>query len=221
MGIKMVRHLVFGAWVVLLAGQNALAQNAEWNPALFKPSDKAFVQQEGYYHLVIPQGFTCEEKKRRLECRSAKGDSALLHIEVVDIPAKGTLELVALNYERRFQKKSHYQLLQKSKLTVDGTPAVLHSLRYDYLGNVQTPVAVQALYLVRQNKLFLIHFECALQYFSAYVPALGKLYGTFKPAQIDPGGHPMLPRAKQKKNSTKGKPPVPDNLKPFLDGRRF
>ena len=114
MGIKMVRHLVFGAWVVLLAGQNALAQNAEWNPALFKPSDKAFVQQEGYYHLVIPQGFTCEEKKRRLECRSAKGDSALLHIEVVDIPAKGTLELVALNYERRFQKKSHYQLLQKS-----------------------------------------------------------------------------------------------------------
>ena len=221
MDMKMFRHSLLFVGLMVLLGQSANAQNAEWNPALFKPADKAFVQQEGYYHLVIPQGFTCEEKKRRLECRSAKGDSALLHLEVVDIPANGTLELVALNYERRFQKKSHYQLLQKSKLTVDGTPAILHSLRYDYLGNVQTPVAVQALYLVRQNKLFLIHFECALQYYSGYVQALGKLYNTFKPAQIDPGGHPVLPRAKTKNRSTKGKPPVPNNLKPFLDGRRF
>ena len=198
----------FGFWAAPSVGQHP-----EFNPALFKPGDKAFVQQKGYYQLLVPRGFDCEESKMRLECRSRKGDAALLHVEVVEVPARGTVELVALDYERRFQKKSHYQLLQKNKLTVDGTPAIMHALRYDYLGNVQKPVAVQALYLVRQNKLFLIHFECALQYYSSYLEALQKLYGTFKPAKIDDGGHPVLPR-RTPKRSGKGKPEVPGECNP-------
>ena len=194
----------------------AYAQTAALMNQLLKNGDKAFVQQEGYYRVVVPQGFDCEEAGRKLTCRSRKVDRALLQIEIRDVPKSGTLELVALNYERTFKKKTHYQLVSKNKLKVDGTPAIVHSMRYDYLGNVQAPVGVQAFYLLRQQKLFLIHFECNQNHFAAYMPALQKLYGTFRPAQLDHGGHPILQNTNRKKRSNSS-----DQLKPYLKGNKF
>lgn len=218
---RIVRQtLMVSVWGLLLVHTQALAQPAHFTKELFKRGDKAFVQQNGFYHVVIPYGFKCEEQPRQLTCRSTKSDKALLQIEIRDVPKSGTVGLVALNYERNFKKKPHYQLLNKSKITIQNTPAIIHTMRYDYLGNVQAPVGVQALYFLRETKLFLIHFECGQNYFSDYVPALNKLYDTFRPAQIDPGGHPIVPHAKVKKEAN-GEIRVQENLKPFLNGKKF
>ena len=202
----------------LSAPFEANAQTAQLMQQLLKNGDKAFVQREGFYRVVIPQGFDCEESGRQLKCRSQKSDRALLQIEIRDIPKSGSLELVALNYERRFKKMSHYQLVSKNKLKVDGTPAIVHSMRYDYLGNVQAPVGVQALYMIRQHKLFLIHFECNQNYFAGYMKSLQKLYTTFRPAQLDQGGHPILPN---RASPPQKHPPASDKLKPYLKGNKF
>jgi hypothetical protein len=221
----MFKRVVLQLWgisvgVLFFVQAQAVAQPAHFTKELFKRGDKAFVQQEGFYQVVIPYGFNCEEQARKLTCRSAKEDRALLQIEIRDVPKSGTVALVALNYERNFKKKPHYKLLNKSKIEIQKTPAIIHSMRYDYLGNVQAPVGVQALYLLRETKLFLIHFECGQSYFADYVPALNKLYGTFRPAQLDKGGHPIIPQAKSTTKGSEGVR-VPKNLKPFLNGKKF
>ena len=205
---------------LLLTHAPAVAQPAHFTQELFKRGDKAFVQQEGFYRVVIPYGFKCEEQARKLTCRSTKADKALLQIDIRDVPKSGTVGLVALNYERNFKKKPHYKLLNKSKIAIQNTPAIIHTMRYDYLGNVQAPVGVQALYFLRETKLFLIHFECGQNYFENYVPALTKLYGTFRPAEIDPGGHPILSNANSKKKTNEDIR-VQENLKPFINGKKF
>ena len=154
--------VLFLSGLILLGGVGftlpATAQTAALMNQLLKNGDKAFVQREGYYRVVVPQGFDCEEAERQLTCRSRKADRALLQVEIRDVPKSGTQKLVALNYERTFKKKPHYQLVSKNKLKVDGTPAIVHSMKYDYLGNVQAPVGVQAFLFTSRAKAFFDSF---------------------------------------------------------------
>jgi hypothetical protein len=160
---------------------------------------KPVVGPQGFYRVIIPSGFDCTETnnrhKREIKCNGTRGPQAALFIQVLDVPESATAELVALNEMDRLKKKPHFKHLDSRKERVDGTPARLEKFTYDYLGNVEHPVGVQALYLVRKNKLFVLHFESRLDQFGAYVKDLIELYGTFKPAPLDDGGNPILEEA--------------------------
>lgn len=160
--------------------------------ALSGNQPKPFLEPEGYYMVVVPAGFDCDVRKRHVECRGNRGHAALLTIDVKDVPASATPEIVLLNQMDRFKKKPHFKLVTKQKTMIDGTPAMTTSFSYDYLGNVEYQVAVQALYMIRSGKLFVVHFESRLDQFHSYAGDLAKLYASFKPAQLDAAGHPVF-----------------------------
>jgi hypothetical protein len=185
-----MKRLLLGLLASLLAA-GALANPLQ---LIGHGSPEAFVEPEGYYRVILPGGFACapQKNKREVRCSGARGSQALVVLQVLDVPKSATVDLVALNEMQRLKKKPHFKHLGSANETIDGSPARLEKFRYDYLGNVEYPVAVQALYLVRENKLFIVHFEAPLMSFSTYAKDLVELYGTFKPAQLDEGGHPVL-----------------------------
>jgi hypothetical protein len=153
---------------------------------------KPFVEPEGYYAVIIPGGFDCTSRARHVECKGNQGVQALLTIDVVDVPKSATVANVFLNQTERFKKKPHYKLVKKTNTLVDGSPAMTVAFTYDYLKNVEYPVGVQALYMVRGGKTYVVHFESQLQNFQLFAPALAQLYATFKPARLDAAGNPVL-----------------------------
>ena len=159
---------------------------------------KPFVEPEGYYAAVLPSGFDCDVRTRHVECKGNRGFHALLTIDVVDVPASATTELVFMNQFDRFKEKPHFKLIKKDRTKIAGTPAMTAAFSYDYLNNVELPLGVQALYLVKNGKEYVIHFEAALSVFGAYASDLANLYSTFKPARLDAGGHPILDDVKPK-----------------------
>ncbi len=160
--------------------------------AMSGQQSKPFLEPEGYYMVVVPPGFDCDVRKRHVECRGNRGHQALLVIDVIDVPPSATPEIVLLNQMDRFKKKPHFKLVTKQKTMIDGSPAITAAFQYDYLGNVEYQVGVQALYMIRSGKQYRIHFESTLQNFALYAGDLAKLYASFKPATLDLGGHPVL-----------------------------
>ncbi len=184
----------------LLASGSAFAINPL---DLIGAHPKAFVEPEGYYQVILPGGFNCEEvkgKKREIKCQGTRGAQALLVIRVQDVPRSATADLVALNEMERLKKKPHFKLIDSRRETVHGVPARLEKFSYDYLGNVEHSVGVQALYLVKNTKLYVLHFESRLSSFATYAKDLVELYGTFKPAELDEGGNPILERPEEKRS---------------------
>ena len=154
---------------------------------------KPFVEPDGYYQVILPAGFDCRQKaKQHLECEGKRNGKALLTIQILDVPESATPELVALNEMKRFRKKPHFKELSKTKTMLAGEPAVTVSFSYDYLGNVERSAAIQALYTIREGKLFILHFESRLDRFGVYAEDLTQLYATFRPADLDAGGEPVL-----------------------------
>lgn len=160
--------------------------------ALSGNQPKPFLEPEGFYMVVVPAGFDCDVRKRNVTCRGNRGHAALLVIRVEDVPPSATPEIKLLNEMDRFKKKPHFKLVSKQRLQIDGSPAITTSFSYDYLANVEYQVGVQALYMVRSGKLYVIHFESRLDQFPSYAGDLAKLYASFKPATLDAAGHPVL-----------------------------
>lgn len=178
------------AIAALLVALPALAQNPL---DLIGRRPKPFVEPEGYYRVVLPSGFDCEAKQaRRVECQGKRGANALLTLQILDVPPSATPALVALNEMQRFRKKPHFKEISRKRTDVDGSPAMTVSFSYDYLGNVQYAAGVQALYVIRAGKLYVIHFESRLSEFGRYAQDLAEVYGSFRPAKLDDGGHPIL-----------------------------
>jgi hypothetical protein len=153
---------------------------------------KPYVQPEGYYRVVIPSGFDCKSERMHLECSGNRGDKAFLSIDVRKVPKSATANLVMLNQMERFKKKRHFRLVANEQTKVSDTTAVMATFTYDYLGNVEYPVGVKALYLVKKNKLFVIHFESKLQYFGKYQKDMATIYESFYPAKLDAAGNPII-----------------------------
>lgn len=185
---------LLGTLVLLAALTAPLGEALAINPLdLIGRRPKPFVEPEGFYRVVLPSGFDCAIKKpRHVECQGKRGAQARLWLQVLDVPRSATPELVALNEMQRFRKKPHFKEISKQATTVDGSPAVTVSFSYDYLGNVEYSAGVQALYLVRQGKLYVIHFESRLSEFGRYAGDLAEVYASFKPARLDDGGNPIL-----------------------------
>ena len=164
---------------------------------------KPFVEPDGYYQVILPAGFDCQLKaKQHLECQGKRNGKALLTIQVLDVPESATPELVALNEMKRFRKKPHFKELSKAKTVLAGEPAMTVSFSYDHLGNVELSAAVQALYTIRESKLFVLHFESRLDQFATYAEDLTQLYATFRPAELDAGGEPVLDSQMRKARET-------------------
>ena len=153
---------------------------------------KPFIEPEGFYRVVLPTGFDCKAEHRHLECNGKRGRQASFTIDVRQVPRSATVQLIFLNQMERFQKKPHFRKVRTQSVLVDGTDAIMATFTYDYLGNVQIPVGVQALYLVRENKLFVLHFEARREAFDDYQKDMRTVWETFKPAMLDPGGNPIL-----------------------------
>lgn len=166
---------------------------------------KAFVEPSGYYRVVLPGGFNCQEVKgkREIKCQGTRGPQALLVIQVLDVPRSATADIVALNEMERLKKKPHFRLIDSRREVVHGVPARLEKFAYDYMGNVEYSVGVQALYLVNNGKLYVLHFESRLDQFGQYAKDLIELYGTFQPAALDEGGNPILDDPSAKARSGK------------------
>jgi hypothetical protein len=178
--------------LVLVGAHGAKAQRESLHEVLIGNKAKPYLEPEGFYTVVFPAGFNCKAYTRQVLCDGNRMHQAHFRIEIHDVPKTATAELVALNAQTKFKKKPHFKVMNKTKMTVDGTPAIIQDMSYDYLGNVQYPVGVKAMYLVRQNKMFVLHFESHLHHFASYAGDLAKAFGSFKPAQLDEGGHPIL-----------------------------
>lgn len=175
---------------VLLAAASAIAANDVEH--LFGQKMKPFIDPQGFYAVVFPSGFNCEARARNVECVGNRAGNASLIVRVVDTPASATPDIVLLNEMDRFKKKPHFKLVSKEYIKVDGSPAVVASFTYDYMGNVEYSIGVQAMYMVRQTKTYVIHFESHVGNFKLYQRDLQALYSTFKPARLDAAGNPLL-----------------------------
>jgi hypothetical protein len=186
--------------VALLAGgARAGAGDLEM---LFGDKPKPFIDPAGFYAVVFPSGFNCEARPRRVECVGSRGGNARLVVDVVDTPPSADTNIVFLTESERFQKQPHFRLIQKKSITVDGSPAIAASYSYDYMGNVERAVGVKAVYVVRQTKTYVIHFESPLSVFREYQKDLDMVYTTFKPARLDASGNPILEDLKPKVDRT-------------------
>lgn len=178
---------------LLLALGFSLAAQATHPLDLIGRRPKPFVEPDGYYQVILPAGFDCQQKaKQHLECQGKRNAKALLTIQVLEVPESATPELVALNEMKRFRNQPHFKELSKTKTMLAGEPAITVSFSFDHLGNVERSAAVQALYTIREGKLFVLHFESRLDQFASYAEDLTQLYATFRPADLDAGGEPVL-----------------------------
>lgn len=153
---------------------------------------KPYIDPAGFYAAILPTGFDCEAKARKVKCTGNRGVQAILTIDVLDVPASATADIAMLNQMDKFKEKPHFKLLQKGKIKIDGTPSVLVNFAYDYMGNVEYQVGVEEVIMVRGGKLYLIHQEMRLDQLAVHKKDLEQLYRSFKPARIDAGGNPIL-----------------------------
>lgn len=166
---------------------------------------KPFVEPSGYYQVLLPPGFECahDQASREVSCRGTRGPSAKLVIQVLDVPPSASSDIVALNELERLKKKPHFRQVDSRREVIFGSPARLESFAYDYLGNVERSVGVQALYLVKQRRCFVLYFESRLDQFPLYAADLAALYGSFQPANLDEGGNPIISAPEPKRPSRK------------------
>lgn len=165
---------------------------------------KPFIDPAGFYACILPTGFDCEAKARKVKCTGNRGVQAILTIDVLDVPASATADIAMLNQMDKFKDKPHFKLLQQGKIKIDGTPAVLVNFGYDYMGNVEYQVGVEEVIMVRGGKLYLIHQEMRLDQLSTHKKDLEQLYRSFKPARLDAGGNPIIEDLKPAKIRSDG-----------------
>ncbi len=204
------------AWMWTLTIAVALAWSAsakEMNPMqFFGGGPKPYLEPDGYYRVVLPSGFDCEQTKPgHLECAGNRGHRALLSIDVKSVPQSATADLFALNQMERFKKKEHFKDLGRERVTLNGVEGVAATFSYDYYGNVQIPVGVKALYLVQNGKLIVVHFESRLEFFGRYVKDLKTFFETFRPTRLDAGGNPILSDLENSKPREKSLIRLPKN----------
>ncbi len=189
--------------VVALAGAGA-AHADEILQSLTGRQPKPLIDPAGFFAVVLPPGFDCQAKARKVRCSSNRGIQAALSIDVVDVPLSATVELVLLNQIDAFQQKPHYKLLSKQPLEVDGARALMATFTYDHFGNVEYAVGAQALYVVKTTKAYVIHYEGRADQFAAHKADLDLMYASFKTARLDGGGNPLVEDLKPR--VTKGAP---------------
>ena len=189
------------ASITLLALAFALASSAASTPAraqddpfgfFLGQKPKPYIDPAGFYAAILPTGFDCEAKARKVKCTGNRGVQAILTIDVIDVPPSATADIAMLNQMDKFKEKPHFKLLQKGKIKIDGTPSMLVNFAYDYMGNVEYQVGVEEVIMVRGGKLYLIHQEMRLDQLAVHKKDLEQLYRSFKPARIDAGGNPIL-----------------------------
>jgi hypothetical protein len=210
---RAVAVAVGAALGVTLVAPDARADDME---SLFGEKPKPFIDPAGFYAVVFPSGFNCEARPRRVECIGSRGGNARLVVDVVDSPPSADVNIVFINEAERFQKQPHFKLISKKTIKVDGTPAIAASYSYDYMGNVERSVGVKAVYVVRQTKTYVIHFEAPLGVFKEYMRDLDMVYATFKPARLDASGNPILEDLKPKVERTGNE--MPDVEKALKSG---
>jgi hypothetical protein len=181
--------------VVFAAALSLVAPHARADDvfqSLLGRAPKPLLDPAGFFSVVIPSGFDCEASPRKVVCRGNRGVQALLTIDVVDVPASASVELVLLNQIDAFKTKPHYKKLAEKKLTIDGARALLASFTYDHNGNVEYAVGVQALYLVKTTKAYVFHYEGRADQFPVHKADLDQLYASLKTARVDAGGNPIV-----------------------------
>lgn len=169
------------------------AAQGDLNLVLFGNKPKPYIEPSGFYAVILPAGFDCEARvARHVECKSNRGTTALLTLDVLDVPPSATSDIAMLNQRDRFQQKPHFKKISEARTKLDGSPAITVAFQYDYLGNVEYTVGVQQLIMVRGGKLYLIHLETPLVSFAAHKADLEQVYRSFKPARLDASGNPIL-----------------------------
>jgi hypothetical protein len=172
-------------------------------------ANKPFIDPAGFYAVIVPGGFDCQAAARKVHCIGTRGVQAQLTIDVVDVPASASVELVLLNQIDAFKKKPHYKLVTKRSLSIDGSKAMLASFTYDHNGNVEFAVGAQALYLVKTTKAYIIHYEGRADQMVVHRADLEQLYASFKTARLDAGGNPIIEDLKPRPVKSKdGQPDI-------------
>lgn len=164
-------------------------------------ANKPLIDPAGYFSVVIPGGFDCQAQARKVTCNSNRGIQALLTIDVVDVPPSASVELFVLNQSDVYKTRPHFKKVAERKQTLDGARAVLASFTFDHFGNVEYPVGVQALYMVKSTKAYVIHYEGRADQIAVHKADLQQLYATFKTARIDGGGNPIVEDLDPKRSS--------------------
>jgi len=200
------------ALVAVIAGASLLGSTAvradDLANVLVGRVDKPLIDPAGFYAVVLPAGFDCEATPRRVRCQGNRGVQSLLTIDVLDVPQSASVELLMLNQMDAFKKKPHFKLLNKKNLSIDGQKALMATYTFDHFGNVQLPGGAQAVYLVRVNKAYVIHFEGRADQFAVHKQDLESLYASFKTARLDGGGNPIVEDLKPKVKSSSGDPDI-------------
>jgi hypothetical protein len=194
--------LVLALLPALVGGE---ARADELLQALTGRSAKPLIDPAGFFSVVIPGGFDCQARPRKVSCSGNRGVQASLTIDVVDVPASASVELIVLNQTDAYRKKPHFQKLSERRLTIDGTKALLASFTYDHFGNVEYSVGAQALYMVKSTKAYVIHYEGRADQFPVHRADLEALYASLKTARVDAGGNPIIEDLNPKGGSSRAR----------------
>jgi hypothetical protein len=208
-----MNRLAFVLTVLTLAIPRGAAAQDDVMQGLVGRQQKPFIDPAGFFAVVIPGGFDCQAAARKVTCGGTRGVQALLTIEVVDVPASATVELVMLNQADAFKRKPHYQQVAKRSFKMDGTKALLASFTFDHNGNVELAVGVQALYMVKNTKAYVIHYEGRADQMVVHKADLEQLYASFKTARLDGGGNPIVEDLKPRAVKNSDLPDVERALK--------
>lgn len=209
-----MRSAVVVACFVSVFGAHVVNAQDDVLQGLVGRQQKPFIDPAGFFAVVVPGGFDCQAQARKVSCVGTRGVQSVLTIDVVDVPASATVELVLLNQIDAFTKKPHYQLVSKRSFNVDGGKGLLASFTYDHFGNVEYAVGAQALYLVKTTKAYVIHYEGRADQMAVHQKDLQELYASFKTARLDAGGNPIVEDLKPRNvKSSSGDPAIDRALK--------
>jgi hypothetical protein len=187
-----LRPLLLALAVLVPFAGSDVARADELLQTLTGRAAKPLIDPAGFFSVVIPGGFDCQARPRKVSCTGNRGVQAALTIDVVDVPASASVELFVLNQTDVYKKKPHFKKLGEQRLTIDGTKALLATFTYDHFGNVEYSVGAQALYLVKSTKAYVIHYEGRADQFTVHRADLEALYASLKTARIDAGGNPII-----------------------------
>lgn len=144
----------------------------------------------GYFALVPPANFKCEEKPGEITCK-VSGEESYLHINAFKVPKTASLGLVALNQYEKYESELHFQMALDKKTKIGQLNGLERVYTYDYLGNVNYPVWVQLLQGISGRILYQIKFKCIGRSCSKY-QTIGKQIGSnFRTAATNSEGLPV------------------------------
>lgn len=144
----------------------------------------------GYFAIVPPANFSCEEKPGEVACR-VPGEEASLHVNARLSKEAPSVGLQALNQYGEYEKELHFQMALDRPIKLGKLKGLERVYTYDYLGNVNYPVWVQIILVASGKILYEVKLKCVGRGCSKYQTIGEQIGANFRTAAVKADGSPI------------------------------